>query len=208
MFLYGGWLLKLWITIQLQRCVYLEYSYLTVGIAFVSLGIVALLCALYATRRRGYWSALFAFPVIAGLWTMVVMPNIVPNDAKSAYHIQNMASELKTFSSEHGLFPDRETALPAKDSKELSPYYQRGRQLPFRIVWVPNSTGPFLNSPGPYPGVIFYAVSANQREVWLTGTELRFPRTAGNHAQFLSFLSTDGDTRVLHLHAGQTGPSK
>lgn len=175
MFLYGGWLLKLWITIQLQRCVYLKYSYLTVGIAFVSLGIVALLCALYATRRRGYWSALFAFPVIAGLWTMVVMPNIVPNDAKSAYHIQNMASKLKTFSSEHGLFPDRENALPAKDSKELSPYYQRGRQLPFRIVWVPNSTGPFLNSPGPYPGVIFYAVSANQREVWLTGTESAFP---------------------------------
>jgi hypothetical protein len=208
MLIYGSWLLKLWITIQLQRPVYLEYSYLKIGMLFMSLGIAALLCALYAARRRGYWSALFAFPVIAGLWTMVVVSSIIPNDTKSAYHIQKMASELKQFGSEHGRFPDRETTLPAASSKELSPYYQQGSQLPFRIVWVPNATGPFLNSPGPYPGVMFYAVSADQQDVWLTGTELRFPRTTGNNVQFLDFLSADGDTRALHLHAAQTPASK
>ena len=62
MLIFGGWLLKLWITIQLQRCVYLECSYLTVGVVFVSLGVLALLCALYATRRPGYWSVLLLFP--------------------------------------------------------------------------------------------------------------------------------------------------
>ncbi len=201
MLLYGGWLLKLWITIQLQQSVYLGYSYLTVGAVFMSLGVVSLLCALYAARRRGYWSALFAVPVIAGLWTMAAVPNMVPYDTKSAYHIQNMVRELQTHSSEHGRFPDRETALPADSPRELSPYYQRGRQLPFRIVWVPNAVGPFLNGPGPYPGVIFFAVSADQQDVWLTGTELRFPRTTGNNVKFLDFLSTEGDRRVLHLHA-------
>jgi hypothetical protein len=208
MLVYGGWLLKLWIAIQLRHCVYLEYSYLKIGIAFVSLGLVSLLCALYAARRRGHWSALFAFPVLAGLWTMVVVSSIIPNDRQSAYHIQNMARELESFSAEHGRFPDRETALPAGVLNESSPYYQQGRQLPFRTVLIPNATAPFLDNPGADPGVIFYAVSADQQDVWLTGTELRFPRPIGGHVQFLSYLSIDGDTRVIHLHSGQTPASK
>jgi hypothetical protein len=121
MLIFGGWLIKLWITIQLQRCVYLEYSYLTVGVAFVSLGVLALLCALYATRRRGYWSALFAFPVVAGLWTMVVVPNIVPYDRVTSSHIHIVMRELEAFSSENGGFLDRETALPDVLLKESSP---------------------------------------------------------------------------------------
>jgi hypothetical protein len=203
MLIFGGWLLKLWITIQLERCVYLEYSYLTVGVAFVSLGVLALLCALYATRRRGYWSALFAFPVVAGLWTMVVVPNIVPYDRGTSSHIQIVMRELEAFSSENGGFPDRETALPDVLLKESSPYYQNGRQLPFRTVLLPNATGPFLDNPGADPGVIFYAVSSDRQEVWLSGAELRFPRPIGGYAQF-AFLSAEGDTRVVHLHAGRT----
>jgi len=208
MLLYGGWLLKLWITIQFQRCVYLQYSYLTIGIAFVAFGVVALLCVFYAARKQGKWSALYVVPVIAGLWTMAAVPNMVPYDKKSAHHIQNMAHELELFNSEHSRFPDRETALPADVLNEPSPYYQNGRQLPFRTVLVPNATGPFVSNPGSDPGVIFYAVSADQQEVWLTATELRFPRPIGGYVQFVSYLSADGDSRVLHLHAGQTPVSK
>jgi hypothetical protein len=203
MFIFGGWLLILWVAIQIRRSVYLEYSYLTVGIAFLSLGVVALFCVVYAAKKRGGWGGLYVVPVIAGLWSMVVIPNIVPYDVKSLHHIRNLTDELDSFSKQHGRFPDHETALPAEVLKEPSPYYQNGRQLPFRTVLVPNATGPFLDSPGADPGVIFYAVSADQQEVWLTGTEIRFPhRPVGGHAQFIRFLSLDGDTRVRHLHAG------
>ncbi len=206
--LYGGWLLKLWIAIQLQRCVYLEYSYLTVGLIFMALGVVSLLCALYAARRRGYWSALFAVPVIAGLWTMATVPNMIPYDTSTSGHIRAVMTNSETFRSEHGRFPDRETALPAAVLNEPSPYYQQGRRLPFRTVWISNATGPFLNSAGADPGVVFYAVSADQQDVWLTGTELGFPHSVGGYVQFVTFLSADGDTRVLHLRAGQTSTSK
>jgi hypothetical protein len=201
MLVYGGWLLKLWITIQVQRCVYLEYSYLTVGMVFMSLGVVSVLCVLYAARRRGYWSALFAVPVIAGLWTMAVIPNIVPYDTRSANYIQTVMRELDAFSAEHGGFPDRETALPAYFLNEPSPYSQNGRQLPFRTVLLPNATGPFLDNPGADPGVIFYAVSADRQEAWLTRTELRFPHPIGGYVQFAGFFYTNGG-RVLHLQAG------
>ncbi len=67
MLIFGGWLLTLWITIQIRRSVYLEYSYLTIGMAFVAMGVVSLLCVLYAVRRRGNWGALYVVPVMAGL---------------------------------------------------------------------------------------------------------------------------------------------
>ena len=203
MLIFGGWLLTLWITIQIRRSVYLEYSYLTIGMAFVAMGVVSLLCVLYAVRRRGNWGALYVVPVMAGLWTMVAIPNLAPYDTKSPHHIGNVADELESFSKQHGRFPDNETALSADVLKEPGPYYQNGRQLPFRTVLVPRATGPFLDSPGTDPGVIFYAVSADQQEAWLTGTELRFPRLSVGQAQFIGFLSLDGDTRVRHLHAGQ-----
>jgi len=202
MLIFGGWLLAIWITIQIRHCVYLEYPYLKVRIVFLSIGVVALLCVRYAAKKRGGWGVLYVVPVIIGLWTLVVVPDIVPHGMQSQRHIRNMKSELESFSKQYGHFPDHETALPVEVSEDPSPYYQNGRQLPFRTVLVPNAAGPFLNNPGADPGVIFYAVSVDQQEVWLTGTELRFMR-CGGRVQFIRFLSWDGDGRVLHLHAGQ-----
>jgi hypothetical protein len=201
MLIFGGWLLALWITIQISNSVYLEYPYLKFGIVFLSLGAVAIFCLWFAARRRGFWSALFVIPVFAGLWTMVVIPNIIPYDTETGYRIRRMADELASFRSAHGGFPDQETALPPATLKARSPYYRKRQQLPFRVAFLPNATRPFLDNPGADPGVIFYAVSADHQEVWLTGTELRFPYTGGGSAHFVSYLSNDGDTRVLHLHA-------
>ena len=148
MLIFGGWLLILWVAIQIRPSVYLEYSYLKVGIAFLSLGVVALVCVLYAAKKRGGWGVMYVVPVFAGLWSMVVVPGIVPYDVKSLHHIRKMTDGLDSFSKLHGRFPDHETALPAEVLKEPSPYYQQGQQLPFRTVVVPNATGPFLDNPG------------------------------------------------------------
>jgi hypothetical protein len=202
MFIFGGWLLTVWITIQVRNTVYLEYPYLRAGVGFFTLGVIALLCIAYATRWRRAWSALFVFPVLAGLWTMVAVPDIIPYDLKSSAHIHNLVNELELFRKQTGRFPDRESALSAAVLQEPSSYYQKGRQLPFRTVVVPNATGPFLDNPGAEPGVIFCAVSTDQQEAWLTGTEIRFPHRPGSPlVQFIPFLSADSDMRVLHLHA-------
>jgi hypothetical protein len=206
MLICGGWLLALWIAIQIRSSVYLDYPYLKVGIVFLFLGVIALFCVVYAARRGGGWSALFVFPVIAGFYTMVAIPGVIPYDLKSSAHIRNLANELDLLKEKTGRFPDGETALPATVLQEPSPYYQTGRQLQFRTVILPNATGPFLDSAGAEPGVIFYAVRADQQEAWLTGTEIRFPHHRGiGQVQFIPFLSADGDMRVLHLHS--TPPS-
>ena len=206
MLIFGGWLLALWIAIQIRSSVYLDYPYLKVGIVFLFLGVIALFCVVYAARRGGGWSALFVFPVIAGFYTMVAIPGVIPYDLKSSAHIRNIAYELESLNKQNGRFPLQETALPADVLKEPSPYYKNGRQLPFRTVVIPNATGAFLDNPGAEPGVIFYAVSAGQQEGWLTGTELGFWHgPGGDQVRFIRFLSADGDARVLHLHS--TPPS-
>lgn len=68
---------------------------------------------------------------------------------------------------------------------------------------------PVVDNPGTAPGVIFYAVSADRQDVWLTATELRFPHPIGiGYVRFVRFISADADSRVLHLHAGQMPVSK
>lgn len=136
MLIYGGWLLSLWVTIQITRRVYFGYPYLKVGIAFWSLAVVALLCIIYADRKRGFWSALFIVPVITGFWTMAVIPNIAPFDTKSPSHVRDVATELEAFSQQHGRFPDDETALPAEVLQQASPYYQDGT-YPSAPCWCP-----------------------------------------------------------------------
>jgi hypothetical protein len=204
MLIFGGWLLTLRITILIRHCVYLEYPYLATGVAFVLIGIISLLCVLYGARSRGYWGILFLVPVVIGLWTMIVIPNIFPFDLEGSAHLSHVAGALDFFSKLHSRYPGDETELEqvlAALPKEPSLYRKNGQELPFRIVLIANATGPFLESPGSDPGIMFYAVSPDRQEAWLTATELRHP--VGNQVRFSDFFSVDGDHRVFHRRISQ-----
>jgi hypothetical protein len=202
--LYGGCLLALWVTIQIRHCVYLEYPYLAGGVAFGSLGVVALLCVVWGTRKRGYWRALLLVPVVIGLWAMMVIPNVFPSDFKSASHVLDIAQELDSFGDEHGYFPIDEAKLkqgvPA--STVSGPYRKDGQQLAFRVAFAANAAGPILHA-GEEPGVTFYALSGDHKDVWLTATELGSKLPVGGHARLIDFLSVSGLHKVVHLHVGQ-----
>jgi hypothetical protein len=200
--LFGGWLVLLWIVTKLYSCVYLDYPYLLVGTAFMTLGTLALLCAKYGAFRRRFWRLLLIFPVFAGLWTLVVVPNIVPYDSWTLSYVFDVRRELEALE-QGGRFPDDGSRLIAAAQRLRSPYYRDGRQLPYRVVTIANSSGPFLTSPGNDPGVIYYAVSPDHQQAWLTATELRFPNSIGGHVQFVPFLSSDDDPRVLRMRTQQ-----
>ncbi len=209
MFIFGGWLLALWITIQLRHCVYLEYPYLATGTGFVFFGVAALFCVLYGARRRGYWRMLLLVPVVTGLWAMVVIPNVLPFDLEGSGHLSHVVNALEFFSRLHNRYPGDEaevkqafTSLP----KERSLYRKNGQELPFRLVLVANATGPFLGDPGNDPGVMFYSVSPDRQEAWLTATELDSSHPIGNHVRFADFFSIDGDPRVFHRRVSQQQP--
>jgi hypothetical protein len=206
MFIFGGWLLSLWATIQLRHCMYLEYPYLGTGIVFVFFGVVALFCVLFVARRRGYWRTLFLVPVVTGLWAMIIIPNVLPLDLEGSGHLSHVVSALDFFSKLHNRYPGDEaelrqafTSLP----RERSLYRKNGQEVPFRLVLIANAAGPFLGDPGKDPGVMFYAVSLDRQEAWLTATELSSSHPVGNHVRFVDFFSMDGDPRVFHRRVSQ-----
>jgi hypothetical protein len=205
MFLYGGWMLSLWIMIQVRRCVYLEYPYLPIGVASVVLCSVALLCVLQGAKRRGYWRLLFMVPVVMGLWAMIVIPNIAPFDAKSATHVFEVANQLDSFGKARGRFPQDENELerwvPAAAAS--SPYGKDGRELSFRVVLIANASGPQMGGLGNDPGVTLYGLSSDRRDVWLSQTELEPQHPVGNHVRLVEFLSLDGFHKAIHLRVGQ-----
>ena len=204
--IYGGWLLALWITIQIRQCVYLEYPYLAIGLAFTFLGAAAFVCLLYGTRRRGYWRMLLGVPVLAGVWTVLFVPDITPFDARVFDHIGHVANGLDSFSGAHGRFPGNEAELQQvlrPYLQERSQYREHGGDVPFRAVLMVNANGPFLGSSGDRPGVVFYSVSPDRQDVWLTATELDRRHPVGNHVQFVGFITLDSGLGVIHRHASQ-----
>jgi hypothetical protein len=195
--IFGGWLIKLWLTIHLFKCVFLDYPYLPIGIAFLVIGLLEIICARYGVKRQRYWRLLLILPVVTGLCTLVTIPNLVPLDQWTLSHAFNVKRELYLLGEQERRFPDDGKVLQDSAERLSSPYYRDGQQLPYRVVTFTNATGPFLSDPGPDPGVIFYAVSADHRQAWLTATDLRFPNSVGGHVRFAEPLSDGENPRVI-----------
>jgi hypothetical protein len=54
-----------------------------------------------------------------------------------------------------------------------SPYSQRGMRLPYEIVITTNANGPRVKKLSQRPGVLYYSVSSDLQEVWMTMTALQ-----------------------------------
>ena len=93
-------------------------------------------------------------------------------------------------------FPESDTQLGdvlKKLSQKPSLFARDGMRLPFRIIYKPNATGPYLpSSPGPEPAIIYCAVTADLRQFWLTATVLDEPVGAQ-----ISFLKDLGKNVIL-----------
>ena len=63
-------------------------------------------------------------------------------------------------------------AADGKSPPTESFYSQRGHRLPYQIVVVNDASGPRLDNVSDRPGVIYYAVSSDQQQYWVTMTGL------------------------------------
>ena len=161
-----------------------------------------------ANRLYSIWS-LANWPMAAsavaervrGLWSMTVIPNVVPYDVKTNEHVWRLIRDLDSFGNAHHQFPDNEAALPASAGTR-SPYYEHGRQLPFRYVVNTGANGPLLTDAGDRPGTIFYAISTDLQDVWITATRLDSGHAVGHHVEFMPYLGGTTDHRFIHLRVG------
>jgi hypothetical protein len=193
---YGGYLVVCWFRIHTSAVYYADYSYATSGLAFVGLGLVGLSMTFQAARLwqyRMYSSflfvlSLFVLPVFFGLVMMLAIPALLPRAASTkadSDYLSDVKSFFRVWYEKNHRFPADESEFREAMSKgpaewqyrvapaPMSRYRQRGNPLPYEIVIVTNASGPRVAEVSPRPAVIYYCVSKDLQEFWVTMTALQ-----------------------------------
>lgn len=88
-----------------------------------------------------------------------------------------MLRGLNSFSGEHGRFSattmELEQLIPSTIGP--NPYRKDRSHLRHLIVFFPNASGAYSGSVGDEPGGLFYRVSSDCKEAWITVTQLDRP---------------------------------
>jgi hypothetical protein len=186
--IFGGYLLVCWFRIHAANVYYVGYPYLLVALIFISVGALCMLSTLYGAWRRSFYGLLFCVPVAFGLLAMVVIPDEIPHSRSidDVNYLSSVNAFFRVWYEANRRFPATETEFkealakgPAawqyrvKAPSSESPYFRSGTRLPYDIVIVPNANGPRLDNVSDRPGVIYYCVSGDQQEFWVTMTSLR-----------------------------------
>jgi hypothetical protein len=187
--IFGGYLLLCWFRIRAPSVYYVDYPYLPVALVFIGAGALCILSTLYGAWRRSFYGLLFCVPVVCGLLAIVAIPDEIPHIARSiddVNYLSSVNSFFRVWYEANRKFPGNETEFrdalakgPAawqyrvKSPSNKSPYFRSGTRLPYDIVIVPNANGPRLDNVSDRPGVIYYCVSADEQEFWVTMTSLR-----------------------------------
>jgi hypothetical protein len=185
---FGGYLLVCLLRIHTSDLYYSDYPYAFMSVAFLAAGLLSIWATLYGAWRRSFYGMSFALPVFLGLAAMISIPDLQPRDL-SGIADTNYLSGVHAF---FGVWFEKNHRFPADESEfkqalwegpaawqyrvepvPPSRYKQRGRPLPYQIVVATGATGPRVTNISPRPGVIYYCVSSDLQEFWVTMTRLQ-----------------------------------
>jgi hypothetical protein len=185
---FGAYLFTCWMRIHFSDVYYADYSYIATALVLIGIGLLSFWVTWEAAWRRSFYGLLFIIPVFLGLASMVIIPNLpLPHTitlGADTNFIVNVTDSVRDWYEKRGRFPadDSEfrealagradaTRYPAGPTT-FSKYKQRGSSLPYAIVVVANSRGPRVADVSARPGVIYYCVSSDLQEFWITMTGL------------------------------------
>lgn len=184
----GGYLFWCWIRIHTSSVYYAEYWYAGTALAFLGFGFISLWATLYGVWRRSFKGFLFAVPILTGLAAMVNIPNLPPHAFSSiadTNYLSDVHAFFRVWYEDHHRFPANESEFrqalwegPAEWQYRVVPapasrYKQLGHSLSYEIVVATNAHGPRVTDVSQRPGVIYYSVSGDLQEFWVTMTSLQ-----------------------------------
>jgi len=188
MLIFGGYFLVCWFRIHTSDVYYVAFSYLTAGLIWMGIGILSLLATLYGAWRRSFYGLLFVVPLFLGLGAMVIIPDGRPETFRSMVADSNYLSDtnsfLRVWYEDHHRVPVSESEFKEAMAKGPAAWqyrvraqpesrYKRGAKLlPYELVIINNAISPRLTDVSQRPGVIYYCVSRDQQEFWVTMTSL------------------------------------
>jgi len=186
--IFSFYLLRCFARIHTTNVYYVEYPYLVTACVFTGIGLLGISCTVYGLRRRSFHGAIFLVPLILGLATLVYIPDATPHAQRSSMDDVNYLSDIHAF---FGLWYDSHQRFPKDDAEfqealkegpaawqfRVSPapqsdYARNGQRLPYQVVVVGGAAGPKLSRLSERPGVIYYCVSADDQQFWVTMTGL------------------------------------
>jgi hypothetical protein len=187
--IFGGYFFVCWFRIHTTDAFYVEYPYLLAGCLILATGLLSAFCTVWGLRRRSFHGLVFVFPLLGGLAMLVYIPDGTPHVQRSMVDDGNYLSDVGSFFrvwyESHHNFPGNEAEFldamskgPARWHGRIqapsyrSDYGQRGHNLPYEIVIVENASGPRLNDTATHPGVIYYCLSSDRQQYWVTMTAL------------------------------------
>lgn len=204
MLLFGGFFIVSFVRINISGVYYGEYPYGTAALIWIGLGSLSLWAALHGVWRRSYYGAIFAVPVFLGLAAMVMIPDLQPiysSKIADSNFLQHVNANVEVWYRSHHRFPNSATEFRdaiGSVALEQSAYRQRGKSLRYEIVAMADATGPLMDGVSTRPGEVYYCVSSNAQEFWVTMTAL--PTTVASSAVLARFLGLPYE-RVLVVHA-------
>lgn len=185
--IFGGYLLRCWFRIHTADLYYVHFPYLGLGAASVLVGLICVALVIFAARYRSFFGLLYFVPGALGFFALVSIPELQPHEMRSmlndSHYLSDTTAYFRVWHEEHNAFPANESEFakalvecPAAwhrtPSKPQSQYMHRGVLLPYQLVVITHAAGPRLNQLSDRPGVIYYAVSADLQEFWVTMTGL------------------------------------
>src|ERR1700719_2366434 len=185
---FGAYLFFCWLRIHTSDVFYADYPYAAVSIAFVAAGLLSIWATFHGAWRRSYYGILFAVPVFLGPAAMINIPDLQPRDFSStadANYLSGLHAFLGSWFEKNRQFPANESEFKEALGEgpgawhfyvgpvPTSRYGQRGRPLPYVIVVVNSANGPRVTDVSRRPGVVYYCVSSDLQEFWVTMTRLQ-----------------------------------
>ena len=117
--------------------------------------------------------------VVAGLAAQEIVINHIPHASSLTTRLSGVRSSLDAWYEENNKYPTSDAEFRhAVGLASASPYKQQGASLPYEVVVVTDAVGPRLTDVSQRPGVVYYCVSNDPREFWVTMTRLESDRAS------------------------------
>lgn len=179
-----------WVRIHTTHAYYVEYPYFVASLVFIGIGALSLFCAIYGAWRRSFGGLLFGVPLVLGIALMLYMQEDNPHrrTIEDLNYMEGSRAVLGVWYATNRYFPKNtaEFKEALKDGAAAwlprygigsvpgrSSYCQNGRWLSYEFVVTNDALGPRINDAGSRPGVVYYSVSSDLQQFWLTMTVLQ-----------------------------------
>ena len=218
---FGAYLLYCWFRIHTSDVYYTNYWYVTVGLIFLGAGLLSVWATWFGAWRKSFYGLLFLVPVFLGLAAMIFKPDMFPRGNSmmaDTNYLSDVQSFFRVWYAEKHQFPANEAEFrealakgPAAWQYRVGPapsseYRKGGKPVPYEIDVENSALGPRLSNMSQRPGVVYYCVSQDLQEFWVTMTALQTDFSSGSSIKRVAG-QPDGKVWLVHA-AGKDYPVK